>query len=79
MSEGSPLELWYAALREPIGIKVSTNSVDRLKAKLYLVRKQAQDPDLAKLMIQTSPLNQKGELWITHREIELPDEEPTDV
>ena len=75
MFDGStpPLELWYAALADPIGIKVQTNDALRLKAKLYVVRRESGDPDLAKLMIQTSPTNPTGELIITHREVELPE------
>lgn len=74
------LELWYRAAREPIGIKVQTNDALRLKAKLYAARKAAEDPDLAALMIQTSPLNQKTEVWITHRIIEIDEAEGlTDV
>jgi hypothetical protein len=69
------IELWYAALREPIGIKVQTNDAERMKTSLYLARKQAEEPELAKLMIQTSPLNPKGEVFITHREIDLPESE----
>ncbi len=66
------LELWYAALRDPgrIGIKVQCSNADRMKAALYKARKESGDPDLAKLMIQTSPLNPDGEVLITHRFIE---------
>lgn len=79
MSDSLPLlELWYRALREPIGIKVTVTDTDRAKAKLYAARKDADDPALAALMIQTSPLNPKGEVWITHREI-ADDEGLTDV
>lgn len=70
---GAPsiLELWYQALPEPFGIVVPTNSPERLKAKLYSVRKNANDPQLAELMILTSPGNPDGEIWIAHRHVEL--------
>lgn len=69
----TPLELWYRALREPIGIKVFTNDAQRLKMRLYKARAEADDPDLMQLMIQTSPLNPTGEVWITHQVIDTPE------
>lgn len=66
-SDLNVLELWYAALRNPYGVKVITNDVNRMKAKLYAERKAADDPALAALMIQTSSANPTGELFINHR------------
>jgi hypothetical protein len=63
------LEMWYLALREPIGISVATNNADRMRQKLYQVRKAANDPALAALMLHTSPRNPSGEIIITHREV----------
>ena len=65
------LELWYEALRHPIGVAVTTNSSDRLKAKLYAARKAAADPALADLMVLTSPRNPTGEVFIAHRNVDF--------
>ena len=78
MADFHVIDLWYQALRQPFGVKVDTNDAERLKARLYMARKDADDPALAALMIQTSPLNPTGQLYILHREIEIPDEEPSD-
>lgn len=66
------LELWYQALHDPgrIGIRVPCNDPDRMKTALYKARKDAADPQLGALMLQTSPLNPDGEVLITHRIIE---------
>lgn len=70
------VEYWYRALRERIGLKIATNDADRLRAKLYAERKKIGDPQLDVLMLHTSPLNPKGELWISHRSVDL--EGPSD-
>jgi len=65
------LELWYAALREPIGIIVACSNADKMKAQLYKARKDSADPELQRLMVHTSPRNHSGEVWITHRHIDV--------
>ena len=69
------LELWYTALREPIGIAIPCSDPEKLRARLYVARKQAADPAIQGLMIHTSPRNKAGEVWITHRHIDITREE----
>lgn len=59
------LELLYDALRSEVGVVVRTNNVERLRAKLYPLRKQ--DPDLAALSFVVSPVDPEGELWIVKK------------
>lgn len=54
-------ELLYEAIASPCGICVETDSAERLRQKLYPIRKA--DPDLACLSFVISPLNGK-DLWI---------------
>ncbi len=56
------IELLYAALHSPLGIVVSTTSPERLRQKLYPLRKE--DPALLPLSFIISPFNPGGELWI---------------
>lgn len=65
------LELWYAALRHPIGVSVTCSNALKFKQKLYQVRKASADPALADLMILTSPRNPDGEVFIAHRNIDF--------
>lgn len=70
------LELWYTALREPVGVSILCSDPQRLRARLYKARSDADDPQLKALMVHTSPRNPNGEVWITHRNIsELTHEE----
>lgn len=60
------LELLYRALNtSERGIIVETNSVERLRAKLYEARKA--DPDLAVLSFTVSPTAPETQLWIVKR------------
>jgi len=60
------VELLYRALNaEGRGIIVSTNSVERLRARFYAIRKE--DPDLAALSFTVSPTSPETELWIIKR------------
>ena len=70
MEFGGPslLELWYDALRSPLGLVLETNDTERLRSELYKVRTAADDPQLAALSILVSPANPTGELWIVHRD-----------
>lgn len=59
------LERMYDALRTPLGIVVETEDPERLRQRLYALRKERQDSDpqlrdLAFLPSRTNP----GELWI---------------
>lgn len=59
------LELLYDAMREEIGLIVTTNDPERLRAKLYEARKA--DDDLSILSFIISPIN-PSELWIVKKE-----------
>lgn len=59
------LELLYDALRAEVGIIVQTSNVERLRQKLYALRKE--DEDLAALSFIVSPTNPNAELWIVKR------------
>ncbi len=60
------LELLYDALREEVGLVVTTNNVERLRARLYALRRK--DDDLAVLSFVISPINPNTELWILKKE-----------
>lgn len=55
------MELLYKALHTPFGIVIETNNAERLRQKLYPLRKE--DPDLTCLAFVISPLN-GSDLWI---------------
>lgn len=59
------IDLLYNALRTEYGIIVPTNSPERLRAKLYELRRR--DPALSILTFKPSPTNPGGELWIIKR------------
>lgn len=60
------LEKLYEALRSPIGIVVSTEDPERLRQKLYALRRERQDedPNLRVLSFLISPTSPGNELWI---------------
>jgi hypothetical protein len=60
------LEKLYEALREPLGIVVETEDPERLRQRLYALRKerQAEDPQLRILSFIISKTNPQSELWI---------------
>jgi hypothetical protein len=60
------LPIWYTALHDPRGVKISTPDPTSLKAVLYTARRTANDPALSALMIRTSPTSPATELWIIH-------------
>lgn len=64
--ESQMLELWYAALREDIGVVIETDDPDRCIQKLYAARRQAQDPDLNAISIVRSPTD-NFHLWLVKR------------
>jgi len=61
MSKLPLLELLYAALRSKFGVVIETDDAERLRQKLYPLRKD--DPDLMSLSFVISPINGK-DLWI---------------
>lgn len=60
------LEFLYQALSAPFGIVLRTNDVEKLRARLYAARKEAQDLDLDNLSLVPSPYS-SSELWILRR------------
>jgi hypothetical protein len=45
MSEGVTLNLWYAALGTEFGVVIETDNPERLRQKLYALRKAGERPD----------------------------------
>lgn len=62
------IDLLYQAMHAKIGIVVSTNNVTNLRAALYKVRREANDPDLADLTFSPSRTMPEQELWILKNE-----------
>lgn len=56
------LELLYRALTVPKGIVVETEDPEKLRMKLYALRKL--DPQFEVLSFRISPINPASELWI---------------
>lgn len=52
----------YEALSSEVGIRLQTSDPERLRQKLYALRKQ--DEDLKALSFVISPTNPTAELWI---------------
>lgn len=73
MTESDCLELWYSALHSPKGLLVQTTDVERLRARLYSARKNADDERLEALMLIVSPTAPQSELWISFRTVEVED------
>lgn len=74
------LEYWYSALASPCGIEITVSNVDLAKAKLYACRKEANDPDLARISVRVPP-NKPQTLWLIHnasaqRETATPEAHP---
>lgn len=61
------MELLYAAFHSQHGIAVSTNSPERLRQRLYALRRTLEDEALSSLSFTTSPMNPAGELWIVKK------------
>lgn len=69
MQEMTDLELegiLWNALRSPHGVLLRTTDLDRLKQKLYRIRRA--NEALRALHFETSPTDPKGELYITKRD-----------
>lgn len=57
-------EILYDALRSPYGLVVETDSAERLRQKLYAIRKESDD--LSPLAFVISPLN-GVDLWVLNK------------
>lgn len=57
------LSPWYQALATPLGIKLRSNDVHRLRSRLWTERKRSKDRDLWSLSLVLSP-HDRDELWI---------------
>jgi hypothetical protein len=68
----SLVELLYAAYHADLGICVETNDAERLRQKLYPLRKE--NPDFLPLAFVISPLN-GIDLWIIKQPKEIASEE----
>jgi len=62
------LELWFDALRSPVGIVVETEDPPRLAQKLYAARAAYEGEELKNLSITMSPIA-GNELWIVHGKV----------
>ncbi len=69
------MELLYEALHSPLGLVVETEDVEKLRQKLYSVRRSVNAPELSVLSFVTSPLLPRTNLWIVRR----PDQEASDA
>lgn len=61
------LSLWYEALGSPHGIIIEVSDIERAKQRLYALRKEANDEDLASLSICTSPSGHPNQLWLVKK------------
>lgn len=66
MSTEPSLELWYRALSSPFGIEIDSSSFEQVRAKLYHLRREAQDPDLEQIAICRSPFN-PDRIWLVKK------------
>lgn len=58
------MEILYDAIRSPFGLVIETSDAERLRQKLYALRKD--NPDLAALSFIISPLN-GSDLWVLNK------------
>jgi len=65
------IEHLYAALASPLGIILETDDIERLRQRLYAVRKSLADPALDNLSLVQSPLD-PNHLWIVKRKKDDP-------
>lgn len=61
------LHLLYEALTSPKGIVVESDDPERLRQKLYALRREIADASLEALSFVISPVN-PGHLWIVKKE-----------
>ncbi len=67
------MSLLYEAFRAKFGIVVNSNNPEKLRQKLYPLKKS--DPDLANLSFPLSPTNPAEQLWIVKKNDEPADTE----
>jgi hypothetical protein len=60
---GVSINLLYEALGSEFGVVVQTDDAKRCREKLYLLRKEAKDPDLDCISIVQSP-TAPNQLWL---------------
>jgi hypothetical protein len=60
----SELEVLYQALATPYGVVVECNNFNLAQQRLYKARREAGDPELARLQIRRSPYRPDAELWL---------------
>lgn len=60
------LEFLYSALKSKYGIKLATPDPERLRQKLYSIRRECADPVLDELAFVPSP-TAPNHLWIVRR------------
>jgi hypothetical protein len=60
------LDLWYRALQSERGIEVICTSTEEVRARLYKLRREVQDADLASISICQSPFD-SDKLWLIKR------------
>lgn len=63
------LSLWHRALNEEIGIAVETPNVRFLQNLLWEVRKNAEEPELDKLLVMLP--NTPNTIFICKKQVEL--------
>lgn len=63
--EPTLLDLLYRAENSPLGIVVETNDVNRLRQKLYALKKE--HDDLKDLILKPHPLNPNSTLFLIRR------------
>lgn len=68
------LDLLYRALHSKYGIVVETNNLENLRQRLYKVRRESEDPDLAALTLRPSPTDPETQLWIIRSDAQIPEE-----
>lgn len=62
MAEFPIIHYLYQALNSQYGIVLSTTDPEKLRARLYVARKQ--DPELACISINISRTNPESEIWL---------------
>jgi len=67
------LNYWYRALHSPSGIELNTSDPEGVRARLYAVRREAQDSDLESIRIYLSPFD-PTKLWLVKKVLQ--DETP---
>lgn len=65
------LELMYDALYQPRGVVVETNSPERLRQKLYKIRKD-HAPTFDNIAFIISPTEPNTQLWIIKKVLDAP-------